>query len=1043
MAQYDGSIRINTQIKTKEAQVQLSTLENRIVKTSDKIASLRSKMDSLKNVKIPTQEYSEITAQIQRAELEFNKLLDKQEQMQREGKNNGAAWDRLSEKIDEVGNTIRYANGELKDLVDTGKAFTLGSDTDNFSKLGQQLRYAEDDLSILAEKHDLLQLKQEKVSTGYKNMGDAAKKSFTAIGNMLKKANSTVNSFGRKIKEIAQRHLPHLRKEADRSGSSFSKFNSRLKSLLSGIFIFNVISAGFRKMFSGIGEGFKNFYSESSAFGNSIENIRNSLSYLQNSFAAAFAPIVEVAIPYIQKLINYMAGAVNAIAQLIAALFGKKTYTKAVGTASKAMDSIGSSASKSNNAIGNTSSALNSVANSAREAQDALEGYLSPLDEINKYKTDKENSSFLGNISGGGVQNPSTGSQPGNAAGDQFGEYIENMFEEIPIDSIFEKMADKIKDVFSKLFAPLKEAWNREGKFVMDSWKSALKEVWNLVKSVGSDFLEVWQQEKTIKIFEDILHIIGDIGQVVKHLAHNFRVAWEENETGKRILEGVRDIIGVIVANIRHAADATVSWAKNINFAPLLTKIQQWVASMVPVMDNLSGIITDFYEHVLLPLGKWVLEKGLPDLLQVFIDFNNKVDWEALRARIAEFWKHLEPFAEKVGEGLIIFIGRLADALANFINSPVFENFLTMIENWMDNAQPEKIADYLEFIAKAILFLKTVLIGFKGIENLASMIKVFKEIGSVVPGASGALKSIGAAIAGWAPHIAVGGAIVAVIKQIKKEVAERVDTKGFGFADWISATLELSLQSWKQKFEGFRVSMEIWWSETWMSDKIWKFGQWWSQKVSPWFTREKWSGLWNNVSSSLNGFSAKFQSQWSRVWDSAQSKVSSAIQSIKNGLQSALEWIQEKIKGIKDAIDDVFGSSKKSVGGFGKGSSFLPFSAPRVAVHPAIAALSDIPIPGYATGQVIPTSMKRHLAILGDNTRETEVVSPLSTIRQALREEAMSLGLAGAGGNGNLTLKVYLQDEQLLNSKKIFEAVIKQGKIEQMSSGKNRLLLEN
>ncbi|MEZ3505797.1 MAG: hypothetical protein K1W10_02360 [Lachnospiraceae bacterium] len=1041
MANYDASIRVSTKIDIKNAEIQLSTLENRIVKTSDEIASLRSKMDALKDQKIPTQEYSEITAQIRKAETEFNKLLEKQEQMQREGKDNGKVWDRLNEKMEEAGNTIRYAQGELQDLVDTGKAFTLGSDTEEFSKLGQQLKYKERNLDVLTQKHDVLESKIQQIAKdGYKKLGDVAKRSFNSVGNFLKKANSTVDSFGRRIKEIAQRHMPHFRKEADRTGSSLSKFNSRLKSLLSGIFIFNVISAGFRKMFSGAGEGFKNFYSESSAFSSSIDNMRQSLSYLQNSFAAAFAPIVEIAIPYIQKLINYMAGAVNAVAQLIAALFGKKTYMKAIGTAAKAMDNVGSSADKSNKAISSTSSALNNVADSAREAQDALEGYLSPLDEINPYKTSKGNSSFLGNLSGG-IQNPSTGSQPGNAAGSQFGEYLENMFEEIPVDSIFEKMAKKIKDVFSKLFAPLKEAWNREGKFVMDSWKSALKEVWNLVKSVGSDFLEVWQQEKTVKIFEDILHIIGDIGQVVSHLAHNFRVAWEENETGKRILEGVRDIIGVIVANIRHAADATVSWAKNINFTPLLTKVKQWVASMIPVMDNLSGIVTDFYEHVLLPLGKWVLEKGLPDLLQVFIDFNNRVDWEALRERLAEFWKYLEPFAEKVGEGLIIFIGRLADALANFINSPAFEGFLTILENWMDNAEPEKIADTLEFIAKAIISLKVAVVGFSAVSNGISMLlklsdalKLFSSGGGISSALAG-LKTIGTTIAGWAPHIAVGGAIVTVIKQIKKEVAERVDTKGFGLTDWISATLELSLQSWKQKFEGFRVSMEIWWSESWMSDKIWKFGQWWSEKVSPWFTREKWAGLWNNISVSLNSFSTQFQNKWSNLWSTMQSRVSSTLQNIKSGIQSAFEWIKEKVKGIQDALSGIFSSSKKSTSGFGKGSSFLPSSQSRTAANPVYAKLADIPIPGYATGQVIPRTMKQHLAILGDNTQETEVVSPISTMKQAFMEALGEMG--GMGGNGQpIILKV------ILDSKEILYAMVKEGKIVQMSTGKNIFALE-
>ena len=74
MAQYDGSVRINTEITTKKASAQLMTLENRIVKTADKVASLRSKMDSLKNAKIPTQEYKEIQKQIEDTEKKFTAL---------------------------------------------------------------------------------------------------------------------------------------------------------------------------------------------------------------------------------------------------------------------------------------------------------------------------------------------------------------------------------------------------------------------------------------------------------------------------------------------------------------------------------------------------------------------------------------------------------------------------------------------------------------------------------------------------------------------------------------------------------------------------------------------------------------------------------------------------------------------------------------------------------------------------------------------------------------------------------------------------------
>ena len=64
MANYDTSIRIDTKINTKSAIVQLERLENRMEKTYDTIISLRSKLDSLKDAKMPTQEYKEVQNQI-------------------------------------------------------------------------------------------------------------------------------------------------------------------------------------------------------------------------------------------------------------------------------------------------------------------------------------------------------------------------------------------------------------------------------------------------------------------------------------------------------------------------------------------------------------------------------------------------------------------------------------------------------------------------------------------------------------------------------------------------------------------------------------------------------------------------------------------------------------------------------------------------------------------------------------------------------------------------------------------------------------------
>ena len=121
---------------------------------------------------------------------------------------------------------------------------------------------------------------------------------------------------------------------------------------------------------------------------------------------------------------------------------------------------------------------------------------------------------------------------------------------------------------------------------------------------------------------------------------------------------------------------------------------------------------------------------------------------------------------------------------------------------------------------------------------------------------------------------------------------------------------------------------------------------------------------------------------------------------------------------------------------FSFGSRFSSRMASPLYQAPELAALSTMEIPAYATGQVIPRTMRQHLAILGDNTRETEVVSPLSTMKQALKEALIETGGTQRGNNQPIILKV------ILDGKDILYAMVKEGKIVQMSTGKNIFALE-
>ena len=112
-----------------------------------------------------------------------------------------------------------------------------------------------------------------------------------------------------------------------------------------------------------------------------------------------------------------------------------------------------------------------------------------------------------------------------------------------------------------------------------------------------------------------------------------------------------------------------------------------------------------------------------------------------------------------------------------------------------------------------------------------------------------------------------------------------------------------------------------------------------------------------------------------------------------------------------------FGANKRS----GRSTSYSASGYP-------VSAYASIPykMPMLATGTVVPPRAGMFAAILGDNNRETEVVSPLSTMKQALKEALAESNISG----GNQVVKADL----VLDSTKFGQLVVKFG-----NSEKNRV----
>ena len=205
---------------------------------------------------------------------------------------------------------------------------------------------------------------------------------------------------------------------------------------------------------------------------------------------------------------------------------------------------------------------------------------------------------------------------------------------------------------------------------------------------------------------------------------------------------------------------------------------------------------------------------------------------------------------------------------------------------------------------------------------------------------------------------------------------------------------------------------------------------------------------YSEIKSAVRSFASSAPSLWRNAWSNMGDKVSSVLSSIKRTVSNVFSWISNSIKNLGNSLKNL-SSKVSSAGKSGVSSkSYTRFSSARAAaptpytLYPAMAAVDTSKIPGYATGQVIPARMRQHLAILGDNNRETEVVSPLSTIKQANKESLLEvlseLGLTGGRGVGNPQTIVI---KQYLDGKQVAQSVIKEGKVQQMATGNNIFML--
>lgn len=352
-----------------------------------------------------------------------------------------------------------------------------------------------------------------------------------------------------------------------------------------------------------------------------------------------FTPVLKV----INILLGKLATLANAFKSFTELITGKKSSGQTSGSgagltgdASGVQDTADAYGQAADNA-GKLADSTEDVADATKDAAKAAKGYLSPLDEINRYSTQDTSStasktpSTSGSGSGGGGT-----SLPSAVSNVDYGKVAEG---ETALDKI-SKSAEKLAKLLKKLWKPFQDAWKKEGKNTIDAAQIALSGIAKLAKSVGKSLVEVWTNGTGTTMLTTMLKIAQNVLKTIGNIASGFADAWNKNNVGTQIIQNIADALVVVMQFVEKIAEDTATWAANLDFYPLLESISNLTSAFAPILESIGNVLEWIYKNIVLPMLTWVIEVGLPTVIN-------------LVSKVATFLADHQPIVEAFGAALI------------------------------------------------------------------------------------------------------------------------------------------------------------------------------------------------------------------------------------------------------------------------------------------------------------------------------------------------------------------------------------------------------
>lgn len=776
-------------------------------------------------------------------------------------------------------------------------------------------------------------------------------------------------------------------------------FGSRLRQLVVGALIFNLISKALTTLVNGMGTAILK-----------TNGVQQAFAQLKGSAATAAAGLASALAPVITWLINLINSLLNAFIRLISLITGK---------------SIG--------AMKKQGKAISATGSAAKKASGELAKF-DELDVLNKNDSGGGGSGIAPDFSGI--------DETANALSDRMKELLDKFKEGFKkgFGDAGEGLKN-IKDDLAKIGAILKEIWtdpevSAAVKRFTDTCAYALGEVVGAAASIGVSIAEnlvgglARYLERNKEFLKGILANAFNLGADIVGLFGDFAaaVAVVFRSLGS---EGAKQLTSGFIGIFANSALGMVQTMEQIGYAlakPLMQpfidnaeKIREvfsnFFAAIAPFFVGISDGIANFYAA----LGNLYNEVIKP-LIDGLAEFNSSI-LGSLLDKLNAFLESLTGLADPLhiaGEAIGFLVGAFGglqvaagfvSAAVGFLASPfgiavaaigaAIAAGVLLYQNW-DMAK-DKVQGLIDTIQPAFAAIKTAAL------NLATAVEETwtTYVVPVLDSAKTAIQSLWEIVIQFWEGIVypIIQEIMAVILELWNDslkplwdkitdLVQSVIALVQVLCQWVVAIIAAIVQAVLELWNQVLAPLISWLLATFgpvfkdvfnaigtvvktiikvICDKI-DMALTALKGIIDFLTgvfKGDWEGAWNAIKQIFFG-----------VFDSLHKKAADVLNGIK-------ELVGNVVQGVKDLVSglgDLGGAIANKVS-----SAWNAVTSGSPAQQSMEAPLASLPVPALARGAVIPPN-HRFLAMLGDQTNGTNVEAPLETIQEALAEVLAAQG---------------------------------------------------